>query len=125
MDMCYDGALVMPSSYAVMSEEEMTYVEGGNASLPMNRAYLSKSTCTATASGLYYSKQVTGMSVQEIAEEIYAHAILFYKSAEVNVTLVNVAVIAYIMKHASVIDIENGGDTALRKAAYKTIWNLN
>ncbi|MBE5964287.1 MAG: hypothetical protein E7252_05050 [Lachnospira sp.] len=27
--MCYDGALVMPSSYAVMSEEEMTYVEGG------------------------------------------------------------------------------------------------
>ena len=31
MEMCYDGALVMPSSYAVMSEEEMTYVEGGFA----------------------------------------------------------------------------------------------
>lgn len=29
MDMCYDGALVMPSSYAVMDEEEMCYVEGG------------------------------------------------------------------------------------------------
>ena len=29
MEMCYDGALVMPSSYAVMSEEGMTYVEGG------------------------------------------------------------------------------------------------
>jgi len=29
MEMCYDGALVMPQSYAVMSEEEMTYVEGG------------------------------------------------------------------------------------------------
>ncbi|MGN0351591.1 MAG: hypothetical protein ACI4ES_08055 [Roseburia sp.] len=29
MDMCYEGALVMPSSYAVMDEEEMTYVEGG------------------------------------------------------------------------------------------------
>ena len=37
MDMCngfqnemqYDGALVMPSSYAVMNEEDMTYVEGG------------------------------------------------------------------------------------------------
>ena len=27
--MCYDGTLVMPSSYAVMSEDEMTYVEGG------------------------------------------------------------------------------------------------
>ncbi len=29
MEMCYDGTLVMPSSYAVMSEDEMTYVEGG------------------------------------------------------------------------------------------------
>ena len=29
MEMCYDGALVMPSSYAVMNEEEMTYVEAG------------------------------------------------------------------------------------------------
>ena len=29
MDMCYEGALVMPRSYAVMDEEEMTYVEGG------------------------------------------------------------------------------------------------
>lgn len=29
MEMCYDGALVMPNSYAVMSEDEMTYVEGG------------------------------------------------------------------------------------------------
>lgn len=30
MDMCYDGALVLPSSYAVMNEEEMTYLEGGS-----------------------------------------------------------------------------------------------
>ena len=29
MEMTYDGSLVMPSSYAVMQEEEMTYVEGG------------------------------------------------------------------------------------------------
>ena len=29
MEMCYDGALVMPSSYAIMDNDEMTYVEGG------------------------------------------------------------------------------------------------
>jgi len=28
MSKCYDGALVMPESYAVMNAEEMTYVEG-------------------------------------------------------------------------------------------------
>ena len=31
MDMCYDGTLVMPSSYVLMDEEEMMYVEGGIA----------------------------------------------------------------------------------------------
>lgn len=31
MDMCYDGTLVMPSSYAVMEDDEMSYVEGGKA----------------------------------------------------------------------------------------------
>ena len=29
MEMCYDGAMVLPSNYAVMDEEEMTYLEGG------------------------------------------------------------------------------------------------
>lgn len=29
MGMNYDGALVMPSSYVLMDEEEMTYTEGG------------------------------------------------------------------------------------------------
>lgn len=31
MDMCYDGALVLPSSYAVMNENEMSYTEGGGS----------------------------------------------------------------------------------------------
>jgi len=29
MELCYDGGLVMPRNYALMSEDEMTYVEGG------------------------------------------------------------------------------------------------
>lgn len=29
MEMSYGGALVMPSNYAIMNEEEMTYLEGG------------------------------------------------------------------------------------------------
>ncbi len=37
MEMCYDGALVMPSSYAVMDSEEMTYVEGGAKGRTRNR----------------------------------------------------------------------------------------
>ncbi len=41
MEMCYDGALVMPSNYAVMDEEEMTYVEGGG-SITINRKTIDK-----------------------------------------------------------------------------------
>lgn len=37
MEMCYDGALVMPKSYALMNEDEMTYVDGGY--------YLDNATC--------------------------------------------------------------------------------
>ena len=32
MELCYDGALVMPSSYAVMTADEMEYTEGGKKS---------------------------------------------------------------------------------------------
>ena len=33
MEMTYDGALVMPSSFAMMDEEEMMYVEGGKEAI--------------------------------------------------------------------------------------------
>lgn len=37
MEMCYQGTLAMPKSYAVMDQDEMMYVEGG--------AYISKTNC--------------------------------------------------------------------------------
>lgn len=39
MDMCYNGKLVMPSSYAIMNEEEMTYTEGGDITTLKNNLY--------------------------------------------------------------------------------------
>lgn len=33
MEMCYDGTLVMPSNFVVVSDEEMTYVEGGSTAV--------------------------------------------------------------------------------------------
>ena len=29
MEMCYDGALVMPNSFALVAEDEMEYIDGG------------------------------------------------------------------------------------------------
>ncbi len=55
MEMCYDGTLVMPSSYAVMSEDEMTYVEGGTVELKMKRQYLNKNFCKTKYKRAYRS----------------------------------------------------------------------
>lgn len=63
MDMCYDGALVMPSSYAVMDEEEMTYVEGGGlATLKSNLRGIS------TLVKNYLCKWMSGATVGRILQ---------------------------------------------------------
>lgn len=69
MEMCYDGALVMPSSYAVMSEDEMSYVEGG---VTFNRSWVSVAVdviamaiCPYLAPIKYLGKQAAKALVQK------------------------------------------------------------
>ncbi len=81
MDMCYEGALVMPSSYAVMNEEEMTYVEGGapeTVTLRFNPIMRSKTGCRAIALKTQIQYGYWGISTESLAAEIYAHAFVHY-----------------------------------------------
>ena len=81
MDMCYEGTLVMPSSYAVMNEEEMTYVEGGapeTVTLRFNPIMRSKTGCRAIALKTQIQYGYWGISTESLAAEIYAHAYIFY-----------------------------------------------
>ena len=61
MEMCYDGALVMPSSYAVMNEDEMTYVDGG-----INKTYTGSQgwavAAALTGSGTFIYSMAGGLS---------------------------------------------------------------
>lgn len=50
MEMCYDGALVMPNNFAVVNEEEMTYVDGG--------FYLNNTQCNKV---MFYSLAALGL----------------------------------------------------------------
>lgn len=131
MEMCYDGALVMPSNYAVMDEREMEYLEGG-VSLPMTRSYLDKNTCKSV--GAKYSAS-TGLSQMRIAKEVYAHAVMYYASSVTMLlyyTLVAVCMrqstflvmscLGWIRSHANPVDI--GGDSAFRVGVYEVIWNI-
>lgn len=58
MEMCYaEGALIMPSNYAVMSEEEMMYTEGGSITLG------TVSTIIGTAIAAYGAGYATGAAI--------------------------------------------------------------
>lgn len=85
MEMCYDGALVMPSSYALMSEDEMTYVEGGG----IFRLKASKSTARAMCRsgvgliclilGDLFGSRVGGLLSATLGVMIYDHIISICK----------------------------------------------
>ena len=80
MEMTYRGALVMPSSYAMMDEEEMTYLEGGkNAdTLGYNVSYLCKIGAQLGAINVISSNGWSPLLVHELAAEILFHALGFY-----------------------------------------------
>lgn len=120
MEMCYDGALVMPKNYAVMSEEEMVYVEGGIDTISVNSNMLDQNYCLQIAKNYTES---TGMSQLRIAMEIYAHAVLFFGGVGVG-TIVGLdnGIVSDIIKRAK--DIDLGGDSVARLAAYTVIWSF-
>ncbi len=124
MVMAYDGALVMPSNYAVMEQEEMTYVDGGSYNMDCSKRFLSKYNCNFTASWLVSTGRVTGMTSTAVAKEIFAHVYSYYNYVQV-AAVFGVAVAAYCYKKAADgISIMDGGDTGLRKAVYDSFWSI-
>lgn len=82
MEMCYDGALVMPSNYAVMNEDEMMYVEGGfsakslvqtvvAAGLTAFLGYCVKSSLVGTVIGLCASSVINAFNSAVLIATFY------------------------------------------------------
>ena len=117
MEMCYDGTLVMPGSYAVMSEDEMLYVEGGET-IAYNVGFLSKTFCFGYATTYKILKKWNNISCSSLAAEIFFHAALYYRGATVIGSWLAKAggKIGNATKTISTsigngIDVENGRDT--------------
>ena len=83
MELCYDGALVLPSSYAVMAEEEMSYVEGGALS-KVDKALIigicAASAITLTVALVYgqlaLAAKILRWSVKKVARKAGAAAVV-------------------------------------------------
>lgn len=83
MEMCYDGGLVMPSNYAVMSEDEMMYTEGGALS-KVDKAIII-GVCAASVVGLTVAlvygqfalaAKILGWSIKKVARKAGAAAVV-------------------------------------------------
>ena len=121
MEMCYNGALVMPHDYTVVNDNEMEYVNGG-AQIKVNGLMLNKVYCLGIA-----IKYCTGfMNYFAVAKEIYAHAISYYAiipaSWVAKKTGVGINEVNYIKEHSNPIDI--GGDNAKRRMIFEFIWTV-
>lgn len=120
----------------VLSENDMKSVTGGDANIPVDRRFLDKDTCMAEARGLGQYRIVTGMTAQEIAEEIYAHAVFYYNSFDIEAiakalekegipsATTHQAIAEMLREKGKEINITNGGDKWYRMAIYKFVWNF-
>lgn len=133
MEMCYaGGAFAMPSNYTLMSEEEMTYVEGGwnytysknDIAVPIKAQYLSKWVCMAFADYvvLKHGKWglCNGMNVMRIAAELFSHAVAYYSADSLIGIGLKSEWIKDIRRCGKVANIGLGDGLGL---AYYTIWS--
>lgn len=106
-----------------LTNNEMKKVTGGNAHLPMNSKYRNKNNCLGEAQNLISRGMVARMTQDQIAREIFAHAVAYYAAPTLgNIPGIGQDIKDYLISHAETIDIMDGGDTAVRQAAYNVIW---
>ncbi|WP_346905991.1 hypothetical protein [Clostridium sp.] len=124
----------------ILNENDMKSVTGGATNLQMERRFLDKNVCLEEAKWMGHYRVITGMSLQEIAEEMYAHAVFYYQGLTakeiatalsksgipgllLTTTLTN-AIADMLIDKGGVINIEDGGDTSFRKLIYKGVWKM-
>ncbi len=113
--------MVLPKNCEMITKEEEYSIVGGSCNIPVTKSYLSKSYCLQRADELLKSGQVKGMTKQEVAEELYAHAVVHYGGRMAR--LITGKSFNSILSHTEDgIDLDDGGDTASRKSTYAKIW---
>lgn len=96
----------------------------GYVNLTMSNVYLSKDACTSMAKVILLNDYISGMTAEEIAMEIYAHAVCYYWYDPTGNFFQNNPISKTLHdKGADGIYLEDGGDSALRKAFYSLVWN--
>ena len=102
--------------------EEQKQLLAGDAQVEMNPVYLTKTACEAKALQLIASGEVSGMTFLQIAQEIFAHACVYYATSLVTALGIDNATINDLKGRANPVNITDGGDTTERQLIYTAIW---
>ena len=86
-------------------------------SIPVRREFLDKQECLKEARKLLREGTLRGMNEKQIARELYSHAVVFYFCDRTGRFL-------FLKGHASPIDMRDGGDRPLMRAAFAACWAL-
>jgi len=89
-------------------------------SLPMDPRLLVKEECLKKAAEILQEGKLDRLSEQEIARELYFHAVMYYLCLRLRPYLH----LRHIMERADPIDLSDDGDTAFRTFCYKILWRL-
>lgn len=107
----------------ILTKDEMEIVEAGDAHIAMSSSYRNKTTCRQLARRLIDNGKVTGMTQLQIAQEVFAHAVAYYSESTLrDIPGIGDSIADYLVEHAEIVDIADGGDTTIRRAAYSVIW---
>ena len=108
----------------VLTTENMKKVEGGKKTheVSVSGRYKNKDNCLSEARQIIDNGYITGMSELQIAQEIYAHTIIYYDADLARSLIGNEAVFVYLMIHANPVNLEDDGDSWKRRMAYTAIW---
>ncbi len=91
--------------------------------IPMEEALYNRSFCKEMAVLIADSEKITGMSLSQLACEIFAHAYVFYNFRFIPGFLKRSALFRKVYRSVeNGVDLEDNGDKLYRRIAYRLIW---
>ena len=91
----------------------------------MNTDYNNKKKCYETAKEIIETEKITGMTVKQLAAEIYTHGFIYYRFDKLPKIIKNSSLAKRFYNSCdNGVDLEDGGDKWFRKIAYRIIYAI-
>ena len=91
-------------------------------SVRVEQRLLYKTECMKQAQNILKERKIEHMTAEQIAAELYFHAVVFYFCKAVSGLRIHL--FQKLMRHAEQIDLSDYGDTPVRQYCFRLLWLL-